>query len=227
MQITEVQLACVDPVAAGRRYADLLRLPVSEAAEGVEVQAGSTRLVLVPGSTGPGVHHLAFTVPSGWFDEAVDRLTAQVRLLSFEGRTVFEGPPHWNSASVYFPGPDGAVLEYIVRRDLPDEPLAAQAVPGSSIAAISEVGIAASDVPVLGEELQAQFGLKPFGPPFPDFAPTGDQHGLLICVTPHRPWAPEGKQLSHGGPLRVVMTTPRGRGELVLDAGLHHQLALR
>lgn len=75
MQITEVQLASVDLVAAGRRYVDLLGVPVSESAEGVEVQAGSTRLVLVLvlGSTGPGAHHLAFAVPHGWFDEAVNR----------------------------------------------------------------------------------------------------------------------------------------------------------
>lgn len=55
------------------------------------------------------------------------------------------------------------MLEYIVRRDLPDEPLAARTAPGSSIAAISEVGIAASKVPTLGEKLVAPFGLKPFG----------------------------------------------------------------
>lgn len=227
MLITEVELTSADPGRAAQRYADVLEVTPTVVADRVELVVGSSRLVVVAGETGPGVHHLAFTVPGRWFDAAVDRLSARVGLLTAQGRTRFDGPPHWNSLSVYFPGPEGAVLEFIQRRDLADEPLIEQASPGSAIAGISEVGVAVRDVAELRRHLADDFGLEPFGTPLADFAPTGDQHGLLICVGPDRPWAPEGVQQSHGGRLRVTMTTPRGRGELTVDADLEYQLAVR
>lgn len=225
MLITDVELTSADPEGAAYRYAELLDVTPTISTDRAELVIGSSRLLLVVGETGPGVHHIAFTVPGRWFGAAVDRLTTRVDLLASKGRTQFEGPPHWNSLSVYFPGPDGAVLEFIERRDLPDEPLIAQAAPGSAAAGISEVGIAARNLPALRGELAERCGLQPFGPPSADFAPTGDQHGLLICVGPERPWAPRGDQQSHGGPLRLTMTTPHGRGELIIDADLDYRLA--
>ena len=227
MLITDVELTSPDPGRAAHRYADLLEVTPTIFADRAELVVGSSRLLIVAGETGPGVHHLAFTVPGRWFNAAVDRLSARVGLLAAHGRTRFEGPPHWNSLSVYFPGPDSAVLEFIQRRDLAEEPLMEQASPGSAIAGISEVGAAARDVAELRRHLADDFGLEPFGTPFADFAPTGDQHGLLICVGPDRPWYPEGVYRSHGGRLRVTMAGARGRGELTVNADVGYQLVVQ
>ena len=218
MRITDVQLTAQEPKAAGRRYAEILGVPVTETGAQAALQVGGTRLVLVPGPVGPGVHHLAFTVPPARFARAVADVTTRVGLIAVEGRSVFEGPQHWNSSSVYFTGPDGALLEYIVRRDLSDDALARTMTPSSPVASISEVGVAVSDVAALLDQLKGRTGLEPFGPPSPDFAPVGDQHGLLICVSSQRLWYPQQQQRSGGGPLRVVMATERGTAELTLGS---------
>lgn len=224
MHITEVRLTSQDPMAAGRWYPQLLGLPMTPADGRVELHAGSSRLLLTPGPTGPGVHHLAFTVPQIWFGEAVDHLAGRVELIRVEGRRFFEGPPHWNSSSVYFSAPDGTLLEYIMRRDLPDETLTATAAVGSSVAAISEVGIAVPDVRATYQELGRRLRLEPFGVPSPQFTPVGDQHGLFICVSLDRRWAPQGRQQPGGGPLHVKITTADGAGELNLQPGEPVQL---
>lgn len=227
MLITDVELTSADPATAARRYAELLEVSPTIFAGRAELVIGQSRLLIVAGDSGPGAHHLAFTVPGRWFNAAVDRLSNRAGLLAAQGRTWFEGPPHWNSLSVYFAGPGGAVLEFIQRRDLADQPLMEQSSPGSAIAGISEIGVAAHDVPELRGHLAADFGLEPFGTPYKDFAPIGDQHGLPICVGPDRPWYPEGVQRSHGGQLRVTMSTPRGRGELTVDDELGYRLIVQ
>lgn len=223
MQITRVALTTEDPDAAGGFYADVLGLPVRRGEDGVHVHAGSSALVLLPGPAGPGVHHLAFTVTAAGFAGAAAAVGERVGLLEAGGRVEFEGPAHWNSRSLYFPGPGGAVLELIVRPDLPDAELTG-AAPGSAVACLSEVGVPAPDVSALLQELAATCALDPFGAPSESFAPVGDQHGLLICVSPQRSWAPQHARRAHGGPLHVTMTTPAGTAQLSVGADLTRRI---
>jgi hypothetical protein len=92
----------------------------------------------------------------------------------------------WNADAVYFQDPVGNVAELIARHDLPDDS------PGpfgpSDVLSVSEIGVVVPDVPAFVAAAREQLGLAPYRPGTPDFAPVGDEHGLLIVAREGRPW---------------------------------------
>ncbi|MGY2899517.1 hypothetical protein ACVKXF_002159 [Curtobacterium sp. PvP017] len=145
-------------------------------------------------------------------------------LVDGDGRDEFEGPPNWNSRSVYFEGPGQQLLELIERRDLaasaPAAPASAPAsaapapAPASASAvplvSVSEVGIAVPDVLGAVETLR-RAGLEPYANPAGEgFAAVGDVDGLVILVSPERRWFPTADRLPSTAPvvLDVGLDTP-------------------
>ncbi|MCU1528623.1 MAG: hypothetical protein JWP75_2386 [Frondihabitans sp.] len=189
MRITHVTLGTRSLDEAALFYESVLGLVVDRRPEAVIVHAGTTTVEFLERNE-PGVHHLAFTIPSDQFDEAKSWLTAKTSLLVREGADEFEGPGLWNSRSVYFDGPDESILELIARRDL--ENPSGRAYDSTGILNVSEVGMAADDVPALVEMLRARASVPAYGEPGPTFAPVGDIEGLLIVVSPDRTWFPTG-----------------------------------
>lgn len=188
MHIDRVSLPVVDPGRAAAFYKEVLELPTDVGEDRVTVRIGSSVLELNTGGEPLGSHHLAFTIPSGTFARARAWLTARTALLGRDGVDEFEGPTSWNSRSLYFGGPEHAVLELIERRDLVGPP--AGTFTGTSIVSLSEVGIAVPDVVETAEHLRSA-GLGSYGDAAgPGFAAIGDAHGLLILVPPGRVWIP-------------------------------------
>lgn len=203
MRITAVRISTADLGGAARFYSTVLGLPVSESPEVVRVRIGTSILALVPGPTGPGVHHIAFTVPRNRFDDAKRWLAGRVELIALNCTDEFPGPGRWNSRSVYFSGPDGSVLELIARHALQND--SDQEFSAASLLGVSEAGIAVPDVPSAVRQLCGAFGLEPFGPGSADFAPIGDHDGLLIVVADGRVWFPTDGSVSQGGPATVTL----------------------
>ncbi|MFC4244792.1 hypothetical protein ACFOYW_15565 [Gryllotalpicola reticulitermitis] len=173
----------------------------------VTVAAGSTVLVFHDDADSPGFHHIAFTIPTGSFAAARAWIEPRTSLLDLAGEVEFEGPPRWNSRSLYFDGPAGSVLELIERRDL------ATAAPGGfgpeQLLCVSEIGVAVPDVLAAARDL-GDTGIRPYaGEPGESFAPVGDVHGLLILVTPGRPWFPTRTRLAAISPIKVSTTGGR------------------
>jgi len=167
-------------------YERVLGLPVLREPAEVTVRVGRSLLVFQGDADATGFHHVAFTIPTGSFAAARAWLEQRTELLVRDGEAELEGPPSWNSRSVYFDGPDGSILELIERRDLDN------AVPDAfgpeQLLCVSEVGVAVPDVPTAVRELGAS-GIRPYGnPPADSFAAVGDVDGLLILVTPGRTW---------------------------------------
>lgn len=216
MDIRQAQLATrsLDDTA---RFWERLGCPVDRADGVVEVVVGSTRLLFreLPGMT--GALHLAITIPAGTFDVAAAWIAGIATVLvDADGRDAFEGPPNWNSRSVYFEGPDQQLLELIERRDLvaPAAPASApaSAAPASAVPplSVSEVGIAVSDVLGAVETLR-RAGLEPYANPAGEgFAAVGDVDGLVILVSPERRWFPTADRLPSTAPvvLDVGLDTP-------------------
>ncbi|MFJ4074582.1 MULTISPECIES: hypothetical protein [unclassified Curtobacterium] len=206
MDIRQAQLATrsLDDTA---RFWERLGCPVDRVDGVVEVVVGSTRLLFreLPGMT--GALHLAITIPTGTFAAAAEWIAGIATVLvDADGRDEFEGPPNWNSRSVYFDGPDQQLLELIERRDL------AAAAPASAVPllSVSEVGIVVPDVlGAVGTLRRA--GLEPYANPAGEgFAAVGDVDGLVILVSPERRWFPTADRLPSTAPvvLDVGLDTP-------------------
>jgi catechol-2,3-dioxygenase len=170
----------------------LLVVPEPDAAV---VQVGTTTLTLRENPETRGVHHLAFTIPSNKFAQAKEWVAERTGVMDKAGQDEFEYDAGWNARSLYFPGPDGSVLELIIRRDLGNE--AEGDFTGDDLLCISEVGVAVPDVRAAVDLLGAEAGIEPYGlEPRDRFTPVGDIHGLVILVSPERTWFPADDRLS-------------------------------
>jgi catechol 2,3-dioxygenase-like lactoylglutathione lyase family enzyme len=193
MHLTRVSLPVRHVSRAADFYRQVLGLPTVLDGDRATVTVGTSRLELRPSDGAVGSHHLAFTIPAGTFDRARTWLTRRLPLLSRDGVDEFEGPPSWNSRSLYFGGPENAVLELIERRGLPGTTSEGFSV--EDLRCISEIGLAVPDVEDVAEHLRTA-GLAAYGgPPGPGFTAVGDADGLLILVSEGRAWLPTTDRL--------------------------------
>lgn len=212
MEIRQVQLATRSLDDTARFYEQLgcpvERVDVGSDAAAARVVVGSSLLVFRELPEMTGALHLAFTIPTGTFDVAKAWIADVTTVLGADDQDEFEGPPNWNSRSVYFEGPDRQLLELIERRDL-----AARADTGGNAAvplvSVSEVGVPVPDVlGAVGALRRA--GLEPYAnPPGESFAAVGDVDGLVILVSPDRRWFPTGDR----SPSRAPVVIDLGLGE--------------
>ena len=217
MELTEITLPARDVTAVSRFYGETLGLPVQQDGRRAVVTVGASTLAFVAGPPQPGVHHLAFTVPTGGLPAGKEWLTGRAPLLGRDGQDEFDTAPSWNARSVYFDGPEGSVLELIARHDLDN----ARPGPFTSrdLLCVSEVGVAVPDVRGVAARLADEAGIEAYGDePGETFAAVGDVHGLLILVTPGRSWFPTADRRVAAVPTSVQVRGGRP-GRLPLGAG--------
>lgn len=203
MRIAAIEHQVTDVAAAAEFYNLVLQLPVALDGCLATVTIGSSTLQLTSGPTTRAVHHLAFDIPAECFDQGKEWLSARVPLLrASDGSQEFNGPPKWDSRSLYFSGPDRTILELIARRRLHHTRVSGE-FSGSHLVNISEVGVAVDDVALAARQLGCQFDLSSYGPTFEDFDPIGDESGLIILVAAGRAWAPDSQQ--HSGQLALTV----------------------
>ncbi|MBF4592135.1 hypothetical protein ITJ58_00030 [Curtobacterium flaccumfaciens] len=223
MDIRQVQLA-TRSLADTARFYERLGCPVEAVDATVRVVVGSTLLVFRELPEMTGALHLAITIPTGTFDAAKAWIAGLTTVLGTDDQDEFEGPPNWNSRSVYFEGPDQQLLELIERRDL--ESGARRVGDGSGtgtgsvvpLVSVSEVGVPVPDVLGAVEALR-RAGLEPYAnPPGESFAAVGDVDGLVILVSPDRRWFPTGDRSPSSAPvvIDVGLDAPVGLTEGVL-----------
>ena len=199
MDIRQVQLA-TRSLADTARFYERLGCSVEIVDATVRVVVGSTLLVFRELPEMTGALHLAITIPTGTFDAAKAWIAGLTTVLGTADQDEFEGPPNWNSRSVYFEGPDQQLLELIERRDLPVDVGENTAVP---LVSVSEVGVPVPDVLGAVEALR-RAGLEPYAnPPGESFAAVGDVDGLVILVSPDRRWFPTGDRSPSSAPVVI------------------------
>ncbi|WIE67117.1 hypothetical protein [Curtobacterium sp. MCLR17_054] len=210
MDIRQVQLA-TRSLSDTARFYERLGCPVEIVDATVRVVVGSSLLVFRELPEMTGALHLAITIPTGTFDAAKAWIAGLTTVLGTDDQDEFEGPPNWNSRSVYFEGPDQQLLELIERRDL--ESGARRAGDGSGtgtgtgavvpLVSVSEVGVPVPDVLGAVEALR-RAGLEPYAnPPGESFAAVGDVDGLVILVSPDRRWFPTGDGSPSSAPVVI------------------------
>ena len=204
MRILELTLPVADVPAVAAYFRDVLQLPVED--DRVRIGWSTLHLTAAHGAQAGGVH-LAFNVPDNRFAAAQAWLRARAPLQQDgDGRTYFALESSWQSQSLYFTGPEELVLELIGRRRLPASSREG-GFHGSELTCLSEVGLPSTDVPATQAAVEACFGLQPLSAPSPQFAPMGDDEGLLILVDAARRWFPEGRVLPAAAGVRVRLGT--------------------
>lgn len=212
MRIRKLTLPTSDVSKSVAFFRELLELPATESS--IRVGWSEIRLVPAIGEPPRGVH-LAFNVGYERFDAAMSWLkqrTPLQRVPESGECAVLEGD--WQSKSVYFEGPDNAVLELIGRRRLAGS---SQTGPfgGSDLDCVSEVGVPADDVVGTAAEFARTFAVTTLGQASPSFAAIGDDEGLVIAVAPDRPWFPERRQLPSAKGLEILLEGVKAPGMLV------------
>jgi len=208
MKISQVTIDVRDIQSAADYYGSLLGLPVTITEHGAVVQAGRTALILRDNPEAEGGHHLAFTIPSNKFSSSKSWVAQRTEVMSKGGEDEFEYDAGWNARSLYFPGPEDSVMEFIIRRDLGNESSGEFAA--NDIECISEVGVAVPDVLDAVNTLSTGAGIDPYGlTPRDRFSPVGTIDGLIILVSPNRAWFPADDVVSQQS--RVVIDATGAR----------------
>lgn len=192
MELLQLELHTSDPALLRAFYAETLGVPLLRADDAAfALQVGTTEFTFRRGADCR--YHFAFNVPARRLDAARDWLAARgVALLrDGAGKDTFDFAS-WNAHSVYFRDPAGNVGELIARHSIP-APAPASDAPFSAreLLNVSEIGLAADDVPALAAALTA-LGLKVYDAGDGTvFTAVGDEHGLFIVVRRGRVWYPE------------------------------------
>lgn len=205
MRITRVSL----PVRSASLWFDFFnqRLQLAEGGGGKSpsIQLGSTRVEFRQDDGQIGDHHLAFTIPEAKFGQAKHWIEQRTTVLFRDGADEFECSPAWNAHSVYFEGPDGAVLELIARRELP--PGQTGEFTSASLLAVSEVGVAVASVPESAAALATSAELHAYTePPDETFGAVGTTEGLLVLVAEGRTWFPTTDRTAADGHIGIDAT---------------------
>ncbi|MEU9807362.1 hypothetical protein [Mycobacterium sp. NPDC050853] len=187
-----MQITATDVPGAAHFYSETLELPVELDGDRASVHIGDSTLTMLPGHAYHGAHHIAFTIPAGSLAAAKEWLSQRVTLQTDgQWHDEFDCAPNWQARSIYFTGPDNAVLELIERNTLDnriDHPFGVD-----DIRHLSEVGFGVSDVLETQRLMHDKLGLPPFGEPSPGFGPVGDHDGLFILVPSDATWRPENR----------------------------------
>ncbi len=206
MQFRNIGLHTTNLEAQREFYGDVLGLIlVQNYEEFFSVSVGRTLLTFDNQSDKPEtVYHFAFNIPENKFEEAkawVGERTAILPKLN-DPTLDFYYFESWNAHSFYFKDPDGNVLECIARHNLSnatDEDFSSE-----HFLAVSEIGLATTDVLKTANELQSNLKIPIFdGEGSDQFCAMGDDDGLFIIVPNTRSWLPTNDVLAM--PLHVTV----------------------
>jgi catechol-2,3-dioxygenase len=191
MKITALEMHCESIASTLDFYKNTIGLPVLyNDEEKVVFAAGSTKLVFRKSFDDKPVYHFAFNIPGNKFEEAFLWACSKFTLFNITPQTTIANFTGWNARAFYFLDNNQNIVEFIARYDLhvnSDRPFN-----GRSILSVSEIGLVVENVEAFCEVLMEDFDLNYFEKQTPqkDFAPIGNDEGLLIVVANNRKWYP-------------------------------------
>ncbi|WP_316822683.1 VOC family protein [Pedobacter gandavensis] len=217
MEIKVLQLITNHLIETERFYNQVLNLnTLDKSSDEVSFLIGRTKLSFVQKETiEKPVYHMAFDIPKNQLMEAYEWLKQRTKIIPVTPETDFSNFELWNANSFYFHDHNENLLEFICRQDLDNA--SEQAFDGSSLLAITEIGLVSEDVPFLAETLMAKYGLEVYEkqPAQDNFTVLGDEQGLLILVNEDRNWYPTD-QKAKSFPVKMVINNGTN-GDLELN----------
>lgn len=213
MEIKELQIITTQLEETERFYNQILNLATLDKTEHeVSFQIGRSKLSFVAATADQPVYHIAFDIPKNKLVEAYEWLKLRTAILPVTPESNFSNFELWNAKSFYFHDNNKNLLELICRSDLDNE--SEQKFDGSSILAISEIGLVADDVPFLAETLMSKYGLEVYEkqPAQDNFTVLGDENGLFILVNQDRDWYPTA-QKAKLFPVKLIFNNGSGEDQ--------------
>ncbi|WP_316842566.1 hypothetical protein [Pedobacter gandavensis] len=205
MEIKELQIITTQLAETETFYNQILNLDTHDKTENeVSFLIGRTKLSFVlEATTAQPVYHMAFDIPKNKLMEAYEWLKKRIKIISVTPETDFSSFELWNAKSFYFHDNNENVLEFICRYDLDNE--SDSDFGGSSILAVTEIGLVSEDVPFLAETIMSKYGLEVYEkqPARDNFTVLGDEQGLLILVNEDRNWYPTD-QKAKSFPIKMI-----------------------
>jgi catechol 2,3-dioxygenase-like lactoylglutathione lyase family enzyme len=208
MRIAELRLQTARFEETVDFYRTILGLPMlHHDTAGASFQAGSTRLIFEPASQDNPTYHFAFNIPRDRFSDGKMWLASRLPLVGRDGDDEFSSES-WNARFIYFRDTTGNIVELIARNAIAADttgPFGPQ-----SLLSVSEIGLPVDDVKSTVNSLTADLGISPYKGQSADFAPLGDEEGLLIVVGSGRNWFPTTLP-ARSVPLSAIIETPLSR----------------
>ncbi len=199
MHILHLHLATTMLAQQHAFYTQVFGFPVlTTTSDSITLQAGESQLMFTHvAEPAESSYHFAFNIPENQFATAKTWLSQRVPLLADSTGTDTFAFDDWNAHAMYCYDPAGNIIELIARHSLDnanDRPFV-----GQHVVNISEIGIAAEDVPMQVAMIQAELGTAIYdGGGSHTFTAVGDEHGLLIVVQRGRIWFPDtGRPANH------------------------------
>ncbi|MFN8411793.1 MAG: hypothetical protein U0Z26_05350 [Anaerolineales bacterium] len=190
MLIKRIELLSADLPTQQKFYADTLELPTQLKQGALEIQIGTSQLVLTQAPEGwVGAYHFCFNIPENQFAASKKWISSKTPLLQDEKGNDEFASDSWNSNSLYFKDAGGNILEFIARHDQKN----ASQTPFNSqqLLNISETGLPSKEVIPFANELCQTLGISVYRQePNETFTPIGDEEGLLILPVENRIWYP-------------------------------------
>ncbi|MFA6059409.1 MAG: VOC family protein [Taibaiella sp.] len=192
MHISAINLLTHDLGNTFDFYHNKLGLPVKDRRDQhITFMAGKTDLTFTySDSHQHPVYHFAFTIPSNKLKEAFDFIQAKTIIMDVPSGSKIADFSNWNADAFYFYDNNGNILEFIARYALQNQ--SDEAFSGTSIYAISEIGLVTDNVPALAQKITKDYGVSIFEhqPAMEQFTVLGDDYGLFILVARGRTWFP-------------------------------------
>jgi hypothetical protein len=207
VQIYRLELASADPVEQALFWGERLGLPV----QGAEVRFRRSAIAFVP-SEGEPRYHFALNVPGGRTADALAWLEERVEVLPFEsGEQVVRFD--WIGAdSLYFHDAGGNVVELMVREEIRED--AGRPFGPELLLEVSEIGIAAGDVPETCEAVRQALGAPVYWGDEKGLTAIGDGVGAVLVSPLGRGWIPTGLPAEPAPTTIVADGSPPGRTEI-------------
>ncbi|MCX2450207.1 hypothetical protein OQX61_02890 [Pedobacter sp. PLR] len=204
MEIKELQIITSQLEETETFYNQILNIPTLEKSENeVSFRIGSSKLSFEVSTADQPVYHIAFDIPKNQLMEAYEWLKQRTPIIPISPSSDFSDFEQWNAKSFYFYDNNKNVLELICRYELDNE--SGLPFDGSSLLAITEIGLVSDDVAFLAETLMGKYDLELYEkqPARDNFTVLGDDHGLLILVNQDRDWYPT-TQKAKSFPVKLV-----------------------
>ena len=191
MKIHSLKLNSSDLAGQTQFYSEVIGLELIQKSDSqATFRIGKSKLVLAQ-SDGFRPYHFAFNIPANREKEALKWLRHRVEILDFEGREI-QDFDSWNAKAIYFYDTDRNIVEFIARKNLPNQ--SDDAFGSRSLLEISEIGMPVNDIEKAYDAINEIAQLKVYDGDFQRFCAIGDETGLFICIDKEKKtWFPTGE----------------------------------